>query len=180
VRQEAAAGIYADGGIDLHVRADCRIGFDAGRVRDRHGLHSSGATGYDCKQLAQQAMETIFTARETANLTWDQIQSVGGAGSSGIFRTGLQAIKQPGTDGIYGTINDGSSVPQTMTLPGPDGIVGTADDTVVGFNNYQRSITISNTASADLRSVAITIQYTIPTSKFPKTYVLSGLTSQYR
>jgi type II secretory pathway pseudopilin PulG len=132
------------------------------------------------KQLAQQAMETIFTARETANLTWDQIQSVGGAGSSGIFRTGLQAIKQPGTDGIYGSINDGSSVPQTMMLPGPDGIVGTADDTVVGFSNYQRSITISNTASADLRSVAITIQYTIPTSKFPKTYVLSGFISQYR
>jgi prepilin-type N-terminal cleavage/methylation domain-containing protein len=132
------------------------------------------------KQLAQQAMETIFTARGTANLTWDQIQSVGGAGSSGIFRTGLQAIKQPGTDGIYGSINDGSSVPQTMTLPGPDGIVGTADDTVVGFNNYQRSITISNTASADLRSVAITIQYTIPASKFPKTYVLSGFISQYR
>ena len=33
------------------------------------------------KQLAQQAMETIYTARETANITWDQIQNVGGAGS---------------------------------------------------------------------------------------------------
>jgi prepilin-type N-terminal cleavage/methylation domain-containing protein len=132
------------------------------------------------KQLAQQAMETIFTARGTANLTWDQIQSVGGAGSPGIFRTGLQAIKQPGTDGIYGSINDGSSGPQTMTLPGPDGIVGTGDDITLGMNNYQRSVTISNTASADLRSVAITIQYTTPTSKFPKTYVLSGFISQYR
>jgi len=132
------------------------------------------------KQLAQQAMETIFTARETANLTWDQIQNVGGAGSPGIFRTGLQAIKQPGTDGIYGSINDGASAPQTMALPGPDGIVGTADDTILTLNNYQRSITILNTTSADLRSVAITIQYTIPTSKFPKTYVLSGFISQYR
>jgi type II secretory pathway pseudopilin PulG len=132
------------------------------------------------KQLAQQAMETIFTARETANLTWDQIQNVGGAGTPGIFRTGLQAIKQPGTDGIYGSINDGGSSPQTMTLPGPDGIVGTGDDIVVGLNNYQRSISILNTTSADLRSIAITVQYTIPTSKFPKTYVLSGYISQYR
>ncbi len=132
------------------------------------------------KQLAQQAMETIFTARETANLTWDQIQNVSGGGSPGIFRTGLQAIKQPGTDGIYGSINDGSSSPQMMTLPGPDGIVGTSDDVLMGVTNYQRSISILNTTSADLRSITITIQYYAPPSKFPKTYVLSGYISQYR
>jgi prepilin-type N-terminal cleavage/methylation domain-containing protein len=132
------------------------------------------------KQLAQQAMETIFTARETANLTWDQIQNVSGGGSPGIFRTGLQAIKQPGTDGIYGSINDGSSSPQMMTLPGPDGIIGTSDDVLMGLTNYQRSITLLNTTSADLRSITITIQYYAPPSKFPKTYVLSGYISQYR
>lgn len=132
------------------------------------------------KQLAQQAMETIYTARETANITWDQIQNVGGAGSPGIFRTGLQSIKQVGTDGIMDTINDGASLPQSMTLPGPDGIVGTSDDVTMGLNNYQRSIAIANTPSADLRSVTITVQYTTPRSKFPKTYVLSGFISQYR
>lgn len=132
------------------------------------------------KQLAQQAMETIFTARETANLTWDQIQNVSGGGSPGIFRTGLQAIKQPGTDGIYGSMNDGSSSPQMMTLPGPDGIVGTSDDVIMGLTNYQRSISLLNTTSADLRSITITIQYYAPPSKFPKTYVLSGYISQYR
>ncbi len=132
------------------------------------------------KQLAQQAMETIFTARETANLTWDQIQNVSGGGSPGIFRTGLQAIKQPGTDGIYGSINDGSSSPQMMTLPGPDGIIGTSDDVLMGLTNYQRSISLLNTTSADLRSITITIQYYAPPSKFPKTYVLSGYISQYR
>lgn len=132
------------------------------------------------KQLAQQAMETIYTARETANITWDQIQNVGGAGSPGIFRTGLQSIKQVGTDGIMDTINDGASSPQTMTLPGPDGIVGTSDDVTMGLSNYQRSIAIANTPSADLRSVTITVQYTTPRSRFPKTYVLSGFISQYR
>lgn len=132
------------------------------------------------KQLAQQAMETIYTARETANITWDQIQNVGGPGSPGIFRTGLQPIKQVGTDGIMDTINDGASLPQTMTLPGPDGIVGTGDDVTMGLTNYQRSIAITNTASADLRSITITIQYTTPRNRFPKTYVLSGFISQYR
>lgn len=132
------------------------------------------------KQLAQQAMETIYTARETTNLTWDEIQNVAGAGSPGIFRTGLQPLKQPGTDGIYGSINDGASYPLTTTLPGPDGIVGTSDDATVGLTNYQRSISIVNTPSADLRSITITIQYTTSQSKFPKTYVLSGFISQYR
>ncbi len=140
------------------------------------------------KQLAQQAMETIYTARETANITWDQIQNIGGAGSPGIFRTGLQPIKQVGTDGIMDTINDGSSAPQTMTLPGPDGIVQTAtgatapagDDVIMGLTNYQRSIAIANTPSADLRSITITIQYTTPRNRFPKNYVLSGFISQYR
>ena len=132
------------------------------------------------KQLAQQAMETIYTARETANITWDEIQNVGGVGSPGIFRTGLQPIKQVGTDGIIDTMNDGSSAPQTMTLPGPDGIVGTPDDVIMGLNNYQRSIAIANTPSGDLRSIIITIQYTTPRSKFPKQYVLSGFISQYR
>jgi hypothetical protein len=132
------------------------------------------------KQLAQQAMETIYTARETQNIVWDQIQNVGGPGTPGIFRTGLQPIKQVGTDGIIDTINDGASSPQTLTLPGPDGIVGTADDVITGLTNYQRSIAINNTASADLRQITITIQYTTPQFKFPKTYTLSGFISQYR
>ena len=132
------------------------------------------------KQLAQQAMETIFTARETQNIVWAQIQNVGGAGSPGIFVTGLQPITQAGIDGIYGTADDGAASPQTMTLPGPDGIVGTADDISMGLTNYQRSITITNTASADLRSITITIQYIAAGLKVPRQYVLSGFISQYR
>ena len=92
------------------------------------------------------------------------------------FSDRTSAIKQPGTDGIYGTINDGASAAQIMTLPGPDGIVQTpraqpcsGDDVIMGLTNYQRSITITNTASADLRQITITIQYTLPASKFPKT-----------
>jgi prepilin-type N-terminal cleavage/methylation domain-containing protein len=131
------------------------------------------------KQLAQQAMETIFTARETQNVVWAQIQNVGGAGS-GIFVTGLQPIKQSGLDGIYGTADDSAAPAQTMTLPGPDGIVGTTDDIVMGLTNYQRSIAIVNTASADLRQITITVQYTAAGIKVPRQYVLSGFISQYR
>jgi prepilin-type N-terminal cleavage/methylation domain-containing protein len=140
------------------------------------------------KQLAQQAMETIFTARETQNIVWAQIQNVGGAGSPGIFVGGLQPIKQPGIDGIYGTADDGAALPLTMILPGPDGVVQTAagasvaagDDVVMPLTNYQRSITITNTASGDLRQIVVTVQYMAAGLKVPRQYVLSGFISQYR
>ena len=132
------------------------------------------------KQLAQQAMETIFSARETQNILWAQIQNVGGAGSPGIFVSGLQPIQQPGIDGIYGTADDSSASPQTMTLPGPDGIVNTADDVVMPLTNYQRSITITNTAAGDLRQIVVIVQYVAAGLKVPRQYVLSGYISQYR
>ena len=132
------------------------------------------------KQLAQQAMETIYTARETQNIVWAQIANVGAAGSPGIFLSGLQPIRQAGVDGIYGTADDSSASPQVMTLPGPDGVVGTPDDISMGLSNYQRGIKITDTASADLRSITITIQYQAAGIKAPKLYALSGFISQYR
>ncbi len=140
------------------------------------------------KQLAQQAMETIFTARETQNVVWNQIQNVAGAGSPGIFVTGLQPIKQPGLDGIYGTADDSAALAETMTLPGPDGVVQTAagavvpagDDIIIPLTSYQRSITITNSASADLRQIVIVVQYMAAGLKAPRQYVLSGFISQYR
>ena len=56
------------------------------------------------KQLAQQAMETIFTARETAEHRLGPDSERGRSWIARAFSvTGLQPIKQPGTDGIYGT-----------------------------------------------------------------------------
>src|ERR1043166_4792859 len=136
------------------------------------------------KQLAQEAMESIITARETANVTWNQIQNVGGAGSPGIFVTGLLPIKKTGTgtdtDGIIGTADDAGANAETMQEPGPDGIVGTADDPApTPLTNFQRSIAIGPTATADLRTITITVQYSTPQNA-ARTYVLSGMISQYR
>ena len=75
-----------------------------------------------------------------------------------------------------------------MILPGPDGIVQTAqgatvaagDDVVLPLTNYQRSITITNTASGDLRQIVVIVQYLAAGLKVPRQYVLSGFISQYR
>ncbi|HEY7099997.1 MAG TPA: prepilin-type N-terminal cleavage/methylation domain-containing protein [Terriglobales bacterium] len=138
------------------------------------------------KQVAQEAYEALFTARETANVSWAQIQNVGtGNVPDGIFTTGMQSVRQAGNDGIIGTADDSGASPQSMTLPGPDGIVGTSDDINMPLTNFRRSITITpvvtgGVISSDLRNVNITVQYYTTQSKYPKTYSLSGFISQYR
>ena len=137
------------------------------------------------KQLSSEAMESIFTARDTAQLNWAQIQNTS---DGGIFSNGAATypINKAGADGIIGTADDAAAGAETITEPGPDGIVGTADDITVSLANYQRSITISsvkdNTGAviSSLRQVAITIQYTNPGIKTPRTYVLTSYISQYR
>ena len=129
------------------------------------------------KQLAQEAMESIVTARETADAPWDQINNVG---TTGIFVAGLQPINKAGVDGIVGTADDAAAGSETVQEPGPDGIVGTADDPApTPLTNFQRSIAITPTATGDLRNVTITIQYSTPQIR-TRTYVLSGMISQYR
>ena len=140
------------------------------------------------KQIASQTMESIFTARNTANIEWLEIQNVGaGTNPDGIFVTGLQPINQAGVDGIYGTADDSNAVAQTMTLPGRDGIVGTSDDVIVPLTNFQRSIVIAPATDPitgsvinDLRQITITVRYTTPQAKVPKNYVLVAYISQFR
>ena len=146
------------------------------------------------KQLANEAYESIVTARNTSQLSWDDIQNVGatncpisGASSCGIFLAGTNLpIYNSGADGIFGTADDAASGPQILREPGPDGSYGNADDVQVSLTNYQRTILIapvtavSGTVVPTLRGVNITVQYTTTQAKLPKTYVLSGFISEYR
>ena len=135
------------------------------------------------KQLATEAMESIFTARNTSQLQWLQIQNVGaGTNPDGIFVTGFQPINLPGPDGILGTADDANAGPEVLQSPGPDGIVGTADDPApMQLTNYQRSIVIAPwPGSTTLRSVTITIRYDTPQSRVQKQYILTALISTFR
>jgi len=139
------------------------------------------------KQLANEAYESIETARNTSQITWDDLQNVGstscpvtGASTCGIFLTGAQPIYKAGADGIYGTADDVSSGQrQTLQDPGPDGIFGTADDIYIPLTGYQRTIAISP-VNASLRSVTITVQYTTAQMKLQKAYVVNSYISQFQ
>ena len=136
------------------------------------------------KQLANEAMESIFTARNTAQVQWNQVQNVGaGTVPDGLFVTGLQPINNAGADGIFGTADDTTAGAQVLSLPGPNGLPSTTN--TLGLTNYKRSVQITPVLRAGiplstLRTLQVTVQYSNPRSSTPKTYVLTGYISQYR
>jgi len=136
------------------------------------------------KLLADEAMEGILTARETANISWAQINNTG---SGGIFLPGFLPIDCAGADGIIGTADDAACGPQILEQPGPSGVyVGTCPpDTCNTLTNFTRQILIApvivgGIPSTTLNSVTITINYTLPGFKVPKQYILNTFISPYR
>jgi prepilin-type N-terminal cleavage/methylation domain-containing protein len=143
------------------------------------------------KQLANEALESVVTARNTSQIQWDDIQNVGStcsssSGTCGLFVTGAIPIYKAGADGIFGTADDSIAGMQTLTEPGPDGIFGTADDVSIPLTGYKRTILISpvvdsnNNVVSSLRGINVTVKYSTTQTRLPKTYVLSSFISQYQ
>jgi prepilin-type N-terminal cleavage/methylation domain-containing protein len=145
------------------------------------------------RQLASEAVESIYTARNSSELAWAQIANVS---NGGIFTDGYTAVKCAGPDGISGTADDSSCLTASgatcpvsgvrcLTEPGPDGIMGTADDVILSLNNYTRQIQITPLTDINgnpiqtLSQVAVTIQYSTPGSSVAKTYVINEYVSEY-
>ena len=149
------------------------------------------------RQTAQDALENIFTARDTQQITFAQIANVSGGG---IFQDGFTNLLDTGPDGLAGTADDiaysagSTGCPaainpygvQCMRLPGNDGKLGTADDTFLVLSNFQRQVTIANTLNPDgtpnvsLKQITVTVQYTKQGFRVPRTYTVSALISVYR
>jgi len=146
------------------------------------------------RQLASEAIESVYTARNTSQLAWTAIQNVS---NGGVFVDGPMTITCAGPDGIDGTADDVTCIPMNaagtacpggircLSEPGPDGIVGTADDQIVPLTGYTRQIQITPMTDVNgntiptLNSVAITISYTTPQNRSPKTYVINEYVSSY-
>ena len=82
------------------------------------------------KEKAREALESIFTARNTQQITFDKIQNVEPS-QPGIFLKGYQPLKTAGDDGL----------------------IGTADDGVIELNQFEREIQINPVFYADAPSV---------------------------
>jgi type II secretory pathway pseudopilin PulG len=142
------------------------------------------------KQKAMDAMESIYTARATQQITFAQIANTG---AGGVFTTGtVVGILTDGPDGLAGTGDDGTTpqgacpLPyQCAILPGPDGLLGTLDDLTLPLNNFNRTIQINNTldgngnVNPNLKQVVVTIGYT-DMKGHQRNYVVQALISAFR
>jgi prepilin-type N-terminal cleavage/methylation domain-containing protein len=119
---------------------------------------STSQMDFIAQQKAAEAVESIFTARDSGALTWPQIANVA---DGGIFSAAPSQLLDPGPDGILGTADDQQPV-DCIFNPGPDGILGTADDTCAPLNPFTRTITISTNVNGDtaLRQITVTMNYT--------------------
>jgi len=121
------------------------------------------------QQKAQEALETLFTARDTKLLSWAQISNVS---KGGVFKDGPQPLLAPGPDGLIGTADDDAANPNTIVIgPGNDNVLGTADDKTVNLNPWMtRTILIAPVPGVpNLNQVTITV-----------IYVYQGQTSQFQ
>jgi type II secretory pathway pseudopilin PulG len=143
------------------------------------GITFASLTQYDyiAEKKAEEAVETIFTSRDTKLLTWAQIQNVA---QGGVFLGGPQPLLDPGPDGLVGTADDNANLPDEIILgPGPDHILGTSDDEVVNLNPWMtRTIAISAVnGETNLRMITVTINYSVGSLK--RTYTLVSYISAF-
>ena len=144
------------------------------------------------RQKALEEMESIYTARNTQQLTFTQIANIS---KGGIFTDGPTPMLSAGPDGLVNTADDapfGASLPcvagpECIVLPGPDGVLGTADDVAMSLANFNRQIQINTVLEADgvtidpnLKQVIVTVSYTKIGWTQPRTYTVNGLISAFR
>ena len=133
------------------------------------------------KQKSRETLESIYTARNTSQITFDMIQNV--SDSPGIFLDGYQPLERPQADGLIGTSDDADI--ETLRLPGPDGYLNTGDDEIRVLDRFERQIRIDpifyadNTVNPDVRKVVVSIRYSTPLGD-QQTYVVESYISRFR
>jgi prepilin-type N-terminal cleavage/methylation domain-containing protein len=125
-------------------------------------------------QKTAEAIESVFSARDSHSITWAQINNIS---KGGVFMDGPQPMTTDGPDGILNTIDDGPV--ETTVLPGLDQKLGTADDVTQTLSNFTREIKITEVVPpmVDLRAITVTITYTAGTTT--KSYSLTALISTF-
>jgi len=132
------------------------------------GLKYMGNSQYSfiAKTKAEEAVESVFAARDDQSLLWNQIQNVEGAtgADGGVFIDGPCPVNDPGPDGLVNTADDQPGTVEYIVLPGPDGVYGTADDIQLPLYRLHREIAIRPVTGltvggspVPLRSLTVTV-----------------------
>jgi len=132
------------------------------------------------REKAREAVESVHTARDTGDLSWDKIANVGSY--AGVFLTGAQPMYRAGYDGLVNTSDDAVSGLEDIKEAGADSILGTADDVVTPLTDYTRQIEVTDIVNAgvtnpNLRQIRVTIKYKV--AGMWRTYQLTTYISRY-
>ena len=129
------------------------------------------------RQKAAEAVESIYTARQTGQITFDKIQNQGTG--NGIFKVGFTAMKDAGLDGLDNTADDVAAVP--VRLPGRSGVItNTAQDVFVDLGNFTRQVQIADVpGNPNVRQITVTVRYPVPQGWY-KTYQVQSLIASFR
>jgi len=130
------------------------------------------------REKAAEAIESVFTARDTRTVLWSQIRNVQGASGSdgGIFFDGGRPLTRPGNDGLVNTADDGNTV-ESLVQPGADGLLGTDDDISIPLTNFTREVEIRSTDTPTLRRLRVIIHYTVGSER--REYTIVTFISSY-
>jgi type II secretory pathway pseudopilin PulG len=144
------------------------------------------------RHKALDALESIYTARNSQQLPFASINNIA---NGGVFKSGAQALLCAGPDGLVGTADDvactapdtGAACPggvECLVLPGPDGVLGTADDVTQTLSNFTRTITFNPvdlpTGGVNTNLIAVTVAVSYTKAGWPaRTYSVNGLISSY-
>ena len=126
---------------------------------------------------AAEAVESIYTARQTGQLTFNQIQNVGAG--NGIFKVGFTPMMDAGPDGLDNTADDVAAAP--VRLPGASGaITNTSEDVLIDLGNFTRQVQIANVpGNPNVRQITVSVRYPVPQGWF-KTYQVQALIASFR
>jgi prepilin-type N-terminal cleavage/methylation domain-containing protein len=119
------------------------------------------------REKAREAMEDVFTARDTASIQFTQICNIPTSGSNPnncLFVNGFTPMNTPDSLGLVNTTAATSNPLETYTIPGPSGVLGGADQpSPLNLTSFQRQILVTQRASSDgytqLAQVTVTIVY---------------------
>ncbi len=137
---------------------------------------SSSPSDVVVTQKAAQAVEAVFSARDSGKLTWAQIKNVS---AGGVFLDGPTQLRLAGDDGVVNTTDDSGQPIETVTLPGKDQILGTSDDQTITLDNFTREIKLTDVAGEndELRMIVVTVKF--QNGPTIRTYVLTTFISAY-
>ena len=125
-------------------------------------------------QKAAEAIESVFSARDSQAIEWDELKN---ASDDGIFLDGPQDMHLAGPDAILNTSDDLMQDIESYILPGPDQDLSTTDDNeVVELTGFTREIAISE-LSAVLREITVVITYQAGSTT--RTFTLTALISAF-